>query len=297
MAETVIQFATPIQIPNSNDTVTTVDLKKIKDGLFFLSEPAYYVTKTGLVNCKFVSEIVYDETSDTLKCNSVLKTDNPDVQNSKNYINTSFEIKKEIVENLFRTIIEEDEYIFDIDIIKRYIKSSKELAKDKISKDKGLLVFDGDVIEGIYGKSGDNVVFNRILFEKSNSLFLGEVLYKDSKSSLEDTITMFLNNGMALSINISQADIKSSNKTKIAYVSIQGLMLDIKLLDNNQIDMKKFNTENICLPEPERNNSVENLMNKLIMLNGYDTENINTFYRANKSFFSQRINILNYMLS
>ena len=289
----IIEFTTPIQIPNSNDTVTTVNLDSIKDGLFFKSESAYYVTKTGLRNCKFISEIVYDSNANALKCNNTLK----DIELDKTYRTVSFMMNKEYIEHIFRSIIEEDEYIFDIDLISQHINMSKESVKKDVFEDKGLLVFDGDIIEGMYGKSGDGVIFNRILFDNINKIFLAEVLFKDSKAESEGTIDMFLDNNMVLSINISSSDINGTSKTDIGYVCVQGLMSNITLTDNNQMDVKKFDTSHIQLPEFSKNATAESLEKELFIKNNYDDKILYNFYKTNKSFFAQRINILNYMLS
>lgn len=289
----VIEFTTPIQIPNSNDTVTTVNLDSIKDGLFFKSESAYYVTKTGLRNCKFISEIFYDSNADTLKCKNTLK----DMELDKTYRTVSFMMSKEHIEHIFRSIIEEDEYIFDIDLISQHLNMSKESVKKDVFEDKGLLVFDGDIIEGMYGKSGDGVIFNRILFDNINKIFLAEVLFKDSKAESEDTIDMFLDNNMVLSINVSSSNINGTSKTDIGYVCVQGLMSNITLTDNNQMDAKKFDTSHIQLPEFSKNATAESLEKELFIKNNYDDKILYNFYKTNKSFFAQRINILNYMLS
>ena len=289
----IIEFTTPIQIPNSNDTVTTVNLDSIKDGLFFKSESAYYVTKTGLRNCKFISEIVYDSNANALKCSNTLK----DTELDKTYRTVSFMINKEYIEHIFRSIIEEDEYIFDIDLISQHINMSKESVKKDVFEDKGLLIFDGDIIEGMYGKSGDGVIFNRILFDNINKIFLAEVLFKDSKAESEGTIDMFLDNNMVLSINISSSDINGTSKTDIGYVCVQGLMSNITLTDNNQMDVKKFDTSHIQLPEFSKNATAESLEKELFIKNSYDDKILYNFYKTNKSFFAQRINILNYMLS
>lgn len=289
----IIEFTTPIQIPNSNDTVTTVNLDSIKDGLFFKSESAYYVTKTGLRNCNFISEIVYDSNADTLKCKNTLK----DMELDKTYRTVSFMMSKEHIEHIFRSIIEEDEYIFDIDLISQHLNMSKESVKKDVFEDKGLLIFDGDIIEGMYGKSGDGVIFNRILFDNINRIFLAEVLFKDSKAESEGTIDMFLDNDMVLSINISSSNINGTSKTDIGYVCVQGLMSNITLTDNNQMDVKKFDTSHIQLPEFSKNATAESLEKELFIKNNYDDKILYNFYKTNKSFFAQRINILNYMLS
>lgn len=289
----IIEFTTPIQIPNSNDTVTTVNLDSIKDGLFFKSESAYYVTKTGLRNCKFISEIFYDSNADTLKCKNTLK----DMELDKTYRTVSFMMNKEHIEHIFRSIIEEDEYIFDIDLISQHLNMSKESVKKDVFEDKGLLIFDGDIIEGMYGKSGDGVIFNRILFDNINKIFLAEVLFKDSKAESEGTIDMFLDNNMVLSINISSSNINGTSKTDIGYVCVQGLMSNITLTDNNQMDAKKFDTSRIQLPEFSKNATAESLEKELFIKNNYDDKILYNFYKTNKSFFAQRINILNYMLS
>ena len=289
----IIEFTTPIQIPNSNDTVTTVNLDSIKDGLFFKSESAYYVTKTGLRNCKFISEIVYDSNANALKCNNTLK----DIELDKTYRTVSFMMNKEYIEHIFRSIIEEDEYIFDIDLISQHLNMSKESVKKDVFEDKGLLIFDGDIIEGMYGKSGDGVIFNRILFDNINKIFLAEVLFKDSKAESEDTIDMFLDNNMVLSINISSSNINGTSKTNIGYVCVQGLMSNITLTDNNQMDVKKFDTSHIQLPEFSKNATAESLEKELFVKNSYNDKILYNFYKTNKSFFAQRINILNYMLS
>lgn len=292
--ENIIEFTTPIQIPNSNDTVTTVNLDSIKDGLFFKSESAYYVTKVGLKNCKFISEIVYDSNADTLKCNNILK----DTESNKKYRSISFTLEKECIEFIFRSVIEEDEYIFDIDLISQYLDKSKEsIKKDIFEKDNGLLIFDGDTIEGMYGKSGDGVIFNRILFESINKIFLTEVLFKDSKAESGDTIEMFLNNNMVLSMNISSSSINGTSKTNIGYVCVQGPISNIILTDNNQMDMKKFDTSHVQLPEFLKNTTIESLEKDLFIKNNYDDKILYNFYKNNKSFFAQKINILNYMLS
>lgn len=289
----IIEFTAPIQIPNSNDTVTTVNLDSIKDGLFFKSESAYYVTKTGLRNCKFISEIVYDSNANALKCNNTLK----DIELDKTYRTVSFMMNKEYIEHIFRSIIEEDEYIFDIDLISQHLNMSKESVKKDVFEDKGLLIFDGDIIEGMYGKSGDGVIFNRILFDNINKIFLAEVLFKDSKAESEDTIDMFLDNNMVLSINISSSNINGTSKTNIGYVCVQGLMSNITLTDNNQMDVKKFDTSHIQLPEFSKNATAESLEKELFVKNSYNDKILYNFYKTNKSFFAQRINILNYMLS
>lgn len=289
----IIEFTTPIQIPNSNDTVTTVNLDSIKDGLFFKSELAYYVTKTGLRNCKFISEIAYDSNADALKCSNTLK----DIELDKTYRTVSFIMNKEHIEHIFRSIIEEDEYIFDIDLISQHLNMSKESVKKDVFEDKGLLIFDGDIIEGMYGKSGDGVIFNRILFDNINRIFLAEVLFKDSKAESEGTIDMFLDNNMVLSINISSSNINGTSKTDIGYVCVQGLMSNITLTDNNQMDVKKFDTSRIQLPEFSKNATTESLEKELFIKNNYDDKILYNFYKTNKSFFAQRINILNYMLS
>ena len=289
----IIEFTTPIQIPNSNDTVTTVNLDSIKDGLFFKSESAYYVTKTGLRNCKFISEIAYDSNADALKCSNTLK----DIELDKTYRTVSFIMNKEHIEHIFRSIIEEDEYIFDIDLISQHLNMSKESVKKDVFEDKGLLIFDGDIIEGMYGKSGDGVIFNRILFDNINRIFLAEVLFKDSKAESEGTIDMFLDNNMVLSINISSSNINGTSKTDIGYVCVQGLMSNITLTDNNQMDVKKFDTSRIQLPEFSKNATTESLEKELFIKNNYDDKILYNFYKTNKSFFAQRINILNYMLS
>lgn len=294
MADNVIQFTTPIQIPNSNDTVTTVNLDNIKDGLFFKSEPAYYINKAGIRNCKFISKIIYDKSKDALKCTNILK----DTDTNKVYKAIDFILDKKYIGYIFRSIIQEDEYIFDIDLISKGILESKESIKKDIFEGKELLVLEGDTIEGMYGKSGDNVIFNRILFENTNKIFLGEVLFKDSKSRLDETIQMFLNNNMILSININSSDISAStNKASAGYICIKGLMSDIKLIDNNQINIKKINTENIQLPKFSKNTSINSLEKDLLTYNNYDFEILYNFYKNNKAFFSQRINILSYMLS
>lgn len=294
MADNVIQFTTPIRIPNSNDTVTTVNLDNIKDGLFFKSELAYYINKAGIRNCKFISEIIYDKSKDALKCTNILK----DTDTNKVYKAIDFILDKEYIEYIFRSIIEEDEYIFDIDLISKGTLKSKESIKKDIFEGKELLVLEGDIIEGMYGKSGDNVIFNRILFENTNKIFLGEVLFKDSKSRLDETIQMFLNNNMILSININSSDISAStNKASAGYICIKGLMSDIKLIDNNQINIKKINTENIQLPKFSKNTSINSLEKDLLTYNNYDFEILYNFYKNNKAFFSQKINILSYMLS
>lgn len=289
----IIEFTTPIQIPNSNDTVTTVNLDSIKDDLFFKSESVYYVTKVGLRNCKFISEIVYDSNADTLKCNNILK----DTESDKKYRTVSFTLEKECIEFIFRSIIEEDEYIFDIDLISQHLDMSKESIKKDVFEDKGLLIFDGDTIEGMYGKSGDGVIFNRIMFESINKIFLAEVLFKDSKSESGDTIEMFLDNNMVLSMNISSSNINGTSKTNIGYVCVQGSISNIILTDNNQMDVKKFDTSRIQLPEFSKNTTAESLEKDLFIKNSYDDKILYNFYKTNKSFFAQRINILNYMLS
>ena len=289
----IIEFTTPIRIPNSNDTVTTVNLDSIKDGLFFKSEPAYYVTKTGLRNCKFISEIIYDSNADALKCSNILK----DTESHKTYRTVSFMINRVHIEHIFRSIIEEDEYIFDIDLISQHLDMSKESIKKDVFEDKSLLIFDGDTIEGMYGKSGDGVIFNRILFENINKIFLTEVLFKDSKTESGDTIEMFLNNNMMLSMNISSSNTSGTSKTNIGYVCVQGLISNIILTDNNQMAVKKFDTSHVQLPEFSKNATTESLEKDLFVKNNYDDKILYNFYKTNKSFFAQRINILSYMLS
>ena len=149
----------------------------------------------------------------------------------------------------------------------------------------------------MYGKSGDGVIFNRILFESINKIFLTEVLFKDSKAESGDTIEMFLNNNMVLSMNISSSSINVTSKTNIGYVCVQGPISNIILTDNNQMDMKKFDTSHVQLPEFSKNTTAESLEKDLFAKNNYDDKILYNFYKNNKSFFAQKINILNYMLS
>ena len=297
MADTIFNFDNPIKVKDGNITnsITHVDLSKIKDGLFFSSEEAFVITKGGLLEKKFIVEIVYDQEIDTLMQTFKL------VSNTEEEMFAHVVLDKKLLDTIFRSVIEDEEYVFDIDFLKNNIETIKNRFKEKILSEKQMLIFNNEMIPCKYGKSGDGLIFNRLFFNKNN-LLLCEAIYKDSKSTVDNTVIVYINDDITLEIECTN-NIGGTSTTPsvppISYIKIisRNDLFNIKIKDNTTADSKEFYDNELSLPKIDEKsfNELNVLINQLIAKNTeYDL--IQT-YKRNKSFFTQRIDILSYMLA
>ena len=297
MADTIFNFDNPIKVKDGNITnsITHVDLSKIKDGLFFSSEEAFVITKGGLLEKRFIVEIVYDQEIDTLMQTFKLVSD------VEEEMFAHVVLDKKLLDTIFRSVIEDEEYVFDIDFLKNNIETIKNNFKEKILNEKQMLIFNNEMIPCKYGKSGDGLIFNRLFFNKSN-LLLCEAIYKDSKSTVDNTVIVYINDDIILEIECTN-NVGGSSTTPsvppISYIKIisRDDLFNIKIKDNTTADSKEFYDNELSLPKLDEKsfNELNILINQLIAKNTeYDL--IQT-YKRNKSFLTQRIDILSYMLA
>lgn len=297
MADTIFNFDNPIKVKDGNITnsITHVDLSKIKDGLFFSSEEAFVITKGGLLEKRFIVEIVYDQEIDTLMQTFKLVSD------VEEEMFAHVVLDKKLLDTIFRSVIEDEEYVFDIDFLKNNIETIKNNFKEKILSEKQMLIFNNEMIPCKYGKSGDGLIFNRLFFNK-NSLLLCEAIYKDSKSTVDNTVIVYVNDDITLEIECTN-NVGNSSTTPsvppISYIKIisRDDLFNIKIKDNTTADSKEFYDNELSLPKIDEKsfNELNVLINQLIAKNTeYDL--IQT-YKRNKSFFTQRIDLLSYMLA
>ena len=297
MADTIFNFDNPIKVKDGNITnsITHVDLSKIKDGLFFSSEEAFVITKGGLLEKKFIVEIVYDQEIDTLMQTFKLVSD------VEEEMFAHVVLDKKLLDTIFRSVIEDEEYVFDIDFLKNNIETIKNRFKEKILSEKQMLIFNNEMIPCKYGKSGDGLIFNRLFFSKNN-LLLCEAIYKDSKSIIDNTVIVYINDDITLEIegtNNVGGSSTTASVPPISYIKVisRDDLFNIKIIDNATVDSKEFYDNELSLPKLDEKsfNELNVLINQLIAKNTeYD---LLQTYKRNKSFFTQRIDILSYMLA
>ena len=188
-----------------------------------------------------------------------------------------------------------------LQILKNNIETIKNRFKEKILSEKQMLIFNNEMIPCKYGKSGDGLIFNRLFFNKSN-LLLCEAIYKDSKSIIDNTVIVYINDDITLEIegtNNVGGSSTTASVPPISYIKVisRDDLFNIKIKDNTTADSKEFYDNELSLPKLDEKsfNELNVLINQLIAKNTeYD---LLQTYKRNKSFFTQRIDILSYMLA
>lgn len=288
---TIINFKEPFKIRNSKDTVSHIDLSKVKDGIFFLSKNAYLISNTGLKDVRFTSEILYNEELDTLECVN-------QIEELKEVIR--FTIDRDDIELILKEIIEEDETIFNNSYIYSKTTDAINTLKEKAESVEMFLLFENEDIECKYGRIDDNVVFNRIHVDDKNKLIIGEAVKKDNTFEPNE-VHLYLNNNNRIDITLmdsSEAIILSST-TQIKYIKIEG---KIKWKYNTENDLNSTNKRFFIpagtkLPSLDKDNRPTTIgdINDLLYKNIAFT--LDEIVKKNKSLLAIKLDIASYMLS
>jgi hypothetical protein len=288
---TVINFKEPFKIKNSKDTVSHVDLSKVKDGIFFLSKKAYLIDDTGLKDVRFTSEILYNEKLDTLECIN-------QIEELKETIR--FTIDKDNIEFILKEIIEEDETIFNNRNIYSKIIDAKNTLKEKAESAKMFLLFENEDIECKYGRIDDNIVFNRMHIDDKNKLIIGEAVKKDNAFEPKE-IHLYLNNNNRIDIDLRDSSdmIKtSSSTTRIKYIKIEGKIKWKYSTENDLSSTNKrfFMPTETRLPSLDKDNRPATVAGLSNLLYRNIASTLDEIVKKNKSLLAIRLNIASYML-
>lgn len=290
MSENIIKLEDPIYI-NNKEMIDRIDKTKFTEDLFCENQVVDIVSSNGTNQCSYTISLVY---MNNTVCLYFIFLDENDVDTK--YI-VELQDDNTII-SIIKSIVVDNKYVFDIDILKSKIDEIKDKIYDKFFEQKKIILFKNREIKCKYGLINNKIIFNRLYIE-DNDFIIGEAVGTNktfSECASENiSFDICLDNNIILSID--NLHIKNRTKNSVNYVKIEKYPFSKWEYNNRQLDtnIEFLIGKDVKLPIIDKTTSnIYYLEEKLESENtNYDLSDI---YKKNKKLSVVKINIFNYLL-